>query len=274
MLTRLSYDILYKLYSIAGGRRHLVLRSLMRYSALPVIRILQKKVSMELHPDLDWAAKLRLLMGWYEYYTVEVCKTLLRPGMIVLDVGAHNGYYSRLFSKLVHPGGKVWAFEPHPENYYLLCQNTRPLKYRNVIPVRKAISNQVGQADFFDMAGSGQHSLFDVSKYLSHFTLRGKIRVETTTIDAFLAQEGNPEISFIKVDIEGGEVAALAGMSETIARSSRLALVVEFNPGALLSAGVKPSEFLHQLCMLGFAVKPIRPDVPLGESDRGCPKPS
>ena len=49
--------------------------------------------------------KLDLINEVYEKETVTVFKKIIKPGMIVLDIGAHIGFFTRLFSKLVGPKG-------------------------------------------------------------------------------------------------------------------------------------------------------------------------
>ena len=63
------------------------------------------------------------------------------------------------------------------------------------------------------------------------------------------------------MDIEGAEPAALKGMVSTIERSKSLAMIVEFNPGALKAGGTEPEEFLKQLLAAGFEISAIGPDA-------------
>lgn len=218
---------------------------------------------MVLSSDLYWGTKTRLLLGLYEQESVRVCKSIIKPGMNVLDVGAHVGYYSRLFSDLVGTEGRIWAFEPDPETYKLLAQNVHLPRYQNIIPVQKAVSDTIGLLEFFVMTSSGAHSLYNVTaqkSYDQRFMVREKITVESITIDDFLAGQGNPDIHFIKIDIEGGEPRAFIGMRKTISRAKYLTILVEFNCSALESAGVTPSEFLGQLGGMGFQIKAICSD--------------
>jgi len=54
------------------------------------------------------------------------------------------------------------------------------------------------------------------------------------------------------MDIEGAELAALRGMRRTIAASPGLALVMEYNPGALQAFGHEPAAALNEALALGF----------------------
>src|SRR6201999_566014 len=59
-------------------------------------------------------------------------KHFLSPGMTVLDIGAHRGFHSLLFSKKVGPSGKVIAFEPSPQEAKRLRTNLRMNRCTNV----------------------------------------------------------------------------------------------------------------------------------------------
>ena len=67
--------------------------------------------------------------------------------MIVVDVGAHIGYFTRIFSNLSGPSGTILAFEADPENFTLLKQNTS--HYSNVRAYEEALSAQEGFIHFY-----------------------------------------------------------------------------------------------------------------------------
>ena len=84
--------------------------------------------------------RLALMTGSHEAGTRALFGRIIRPGMTVVDIGAHIGYYTCQFSRLVGPDGGVVSFEPHPRNYELLERNTRGR--RNVTLVRKAAAER------------------------------------------------------------------------------------------------------------------------------------
>jgi FkbM family methyltransferase len=116
----------------------------------------------------------------------------LRSNDTLLDGGANIGVFSVLASPLVR---KVFAVEPHPYNFRLLCENLARNHSSNVVPIQAALSAHSGEALF---QGEGEVG------YLSN---RGQ-RVRTMTID----QVGGREITCMKLDIEGAEVLSLMGM--------------------------------------------------------------
>jgi FkbM family methyltransferase len=234
------------------GPMRFIARASARIIAYPLLRLVANMIAakrgMVFPKKFDWDWKLEMLLWEYESETVALCKRLIKPGMNVVDAGAHIGYYTLLFSELVGPSGKVYAFEPHPDNFPLLLHNTRCGKYHNVVPVQKAISDQIGLVKLFESTKTGSHSLYD-SEIAS-----GQTFVETTTLDAFLVEIGAPPVHLIKMDIQGAEPAALIGMSDLIARSKQLMLIVEYCPGCLMAAGINPSAFLRQLSAAGLSI--------------------
>lgn len=194
-------------------------------------------------------------MGWYEYESVEWSRKLIRPGMTVVDIGAHVGYYTRLFSRLVGPSGTVLAFESHPENFAVLRKNVSGRKHRNVKLFDVALADQVGSVPLYVSPGSTNHSL------LEGFTQAQEvIEVKGTTLDTVLSEVGIDRIDFVKIDVEGAEPLVLAGMQQTISRSSDMNLLIEYNPKALACGGVEPKEMVEVLQKAGFQVGVIRPD--------------
>lgn len=191
--------------------------------------------------------KLDMLFGHYEEETSLLFKNKLRSGMQVVDIGAHIGYFTRIFSKLVGPHGKVYAFEADPENFALLKKNTRHLK--NVVCYQTAISDRAGTIDFYhydDKAGC--HSILPDAPI--EYAKR-KITVPAITLDAFVKENGVTRVDFIKMDIEGGETAALRGMQNTL-RKPDVSLVFEFAPEWVRKAGNEPLAMLRQLESQGF----------------------
>lgn len=202
-----------------------------------------------------WRWRFEFLMGWLEPESLAVCRRFIRPGMTVVDIGAHIGYYTRFFSHWVGRGGRVLAFEPNPENFAVLQRNLAGTKYANVELFPMAVSAQDGVLPLYVSPGHSNHSL------LAGYTPgQDVIEVKTTTLDSFLAARGGARVDFLKCDAEGAEPLVLAGMRETIARSPWLNLLMEYNPPALRCGDTPPREFLGRLERAGFDVRAILPN--------------
>jgi FkbM family methyltransferase len=193
-------------------------------------------------------------MAPWEPETTAVFLSLITDGDVVVDLGAHVGYYTLLAARRVGPEGRVFAFEPHPDNFRLLVKNIESNFYRNVIPVQKAVSNETGEAELF-LQGPTTHSLFRKSKDSNKSVL-----VQTTSLDEYfqtVEQRLRSRIKLIKMDIEGAELQAMLGMRQIINENAEIAIISEFEPDLLKASGSGPSEFISYLTEQGFKLQTI-----------------
>jgi len=195
----------------------------------------------------------------WEVATTLVFEHLIRPGDVVVDVGAHWGYFSLLAATLCTETGKVYAFEPHPKNFAMLAKNIAANHLSNVVTVQSAVSNRDGSTQMFEATGSMGHSVNTLPpewRALDGATPRA-ISVRTVKLDDFFAN--NPvQPRLVKMDIEGAERLAVAGMQSLIERNPSLVLILEFNPTYL--KGQAATDFLDQLAAYGFDVAIINDD--------------
>ena len=189
--------------------------------------------------------------GRYEKFTMQLFKEALAPGMVVCDIGAHIGIYSLLAAQRVGREGRVYAFEPDPRTFLYLVRNIERNGFSNIIiPIKKAVSNHEGVLRLhLDEITSGDTSLF-------HRNTSGRtVEVQSVKLDNFL--EGEAKVDIVKLDIEGGELAALEGMESLLKRSNNVKMFVECNPSMLEVAGSNVEQLLEKLYALGFEVKVI-----------------
>lgn len=202
-----------------------------------IILISVQKHKMYLHPGY--------VLG-FERFETELFKSLVKKGMVVVDIGAYVGYYTLIAADLVGENGKVFAFEPDPSNYALLLKNIEANACKNVFPVQKAVSDRNERLQLFlSEENKAGHRLYD------SYDGRESITVWATSLDRFL--EGKDcKVGLIKMDIEGSEMAALKGMTETLKQNDDLKILTEFWPMGLRRSGYSPEEFLGKLEDLGF----------------------
>ena len=191
---------------------------------------------------------IAMAMDRYEIETTRLFERVLTDRMVVVDVGAHAGYFSLTAARKVGPRGRVYSFEPAPANYELLLRNIELNDYANIMPVNQALSDKVGPATLYlTELDSGRHST-----YHHDLPIKETVAIETTTADAFLEAQGWPKVDLVKIDVEGAELDVLDGMAHLIEKSAALKIIVEFNPGLLQSAGVNPSDLLQKPASMGF----------------------
>ncbi|OUD15003.1 FkbM family methyltransferase [Thioflexithrix psekupsensis] len=188
--------------------------------------------------------------GVYEADEVAVVRSHVRPGDTVLDIGANIGYYSLIFAQLVGEKGKVYAFEPDPSNFALLCQNIALNGYSNIEPINKAVNNHNGLITLHLCDDNrGMHRV-----YSSVCCGEEQVTVESVCLDDFFAEfKGN--IDFIKMDIEGAEYTAIQGMQQLLLRYPNIKLLTEFSPGALCEYGIEPQDFIDLLLKYHFKLQ-------------------
>ncbi len=202
-----------------------------------------------------WEWKVEMLNGSYEKDTTDLFKRIVKPGMTVVDIGAHIGYFTRLFSELTGSSGSVFAFEPDPSNCSLLRKNTA--RCANVTIVNAAISDTTGMIDFYEIEDSTACHSTIPSEAPSK-----KLSVKAVTLDGFV-KEKSISVDIIKIDIEGSEMHAFKGMQELLGSGRALRIVCELNPGALARAGSSPREMIDTLASFGFSAYAILPGAPV-----------
>ena len=210
----------------------------------------------------------RYLMGteqardWYSGHTLEQLDfeaksesgetlKIVREGDVVLDCGAHTGFYATYFAKTVGPAGFVFAFDPYPQNVDLIEYNALLNGLTNVMAVQKAI-------------GSQPRALF-LSQDCQNATQGSEqrlIRTFETTIDSYL--RFSP--TFLKIDIEGYEVEALRGAQAVMKTRPRFHLEVH---GPLLHLfGHNVEDVVAQLPSVedyDYYLKTVSPDGPVSK---------
>jgi FkbM family methyltransferase len=128
-----------------------------------------------------------------------------QPGDVVWDVGAHAGATSYFFAKMVGPTGKVYAFEPDEGTHEFLLRNIELHQLKNVIPIKKALAKDSGKA-LFSMDGTLGAGLAGYTQCEDKQKVR---EVETLSFEDACRDFEVPR--FVKMDVEGAEVAVLSG---------------------------------------------------------------
>lgn len=132
---------------------------------------------------------------------------LIKPGDTVIDVGAHVGDHTSVFCDLVGSEGKVIAFEPLPDVFLKLQSNiTSP----NATLVNSCLSDQAGRVSFVHARGMPSESGMRQRIY-NHPDIADPVTIEVSAmrLDDWIDKVTN--LSFIKIDVEGGEMSVLSG---------------------------------------------------------------
>lgn len=188
--------------------------------------------------------------GAAEPFMTSLFMRAIRPGMVVLDIGAFLGQYSLLAARAVRPAGRVYAFEPDPRNFAFLMKNIARNGFSGWIKaVPHAVSDRSGEIMLYldPDVGSGSSLVFRRRRDAVATSVRA------VTLDEFLGESVTPDI--VKLDIEGGECRALDGMAGMVERASpHLTMFVECFPKALRSSGASARDLVQRLERFGFRV--------------------
>ena len=150
--------------------------------------------------DVDWGAEKLL------------ARNLERDG-IFLDIGAHIGYYSLYMLPLVRA---IYAFEPDPRARAWLTSNLSPYPNAFVVPV--AVGERSGRASYVLSRNP------DTSHLSSNCTSEENVvEVDVVTVDEFVTRH-NLRVTAIKIDVEGFDIAVVAGARQTLRSQAPLVL--------------------------------------------------
>lgn len=168
-----------------------------------------------------------------------VCDSL-RAGQIAVDVGCHKGAYTYWMRRRVGPGGAVYAFEPQPQQVAYLRSVFSAMSYDNVEVVPRALSDHVGSMPLFLPPGRGKthaaslefsaviRSRVPDATAASHPQApvpSPSLSVDVTTLDDFFSTKSHLP-NFLKIDVEGHELAVLHG-AQRILEQSQPAILLE-----------------------------------------------
>lgn len=178
---------------------------------------------------LDLQSEKFYWLGTYEPQLAEMLLKVCKPGMVVYDVGANIGYHSLIFAFAVGKTGKVFAFEPLPTNVERIRKHITLNKLEDTLTVMPyAVADNCRPATFFvhqeNTMGKLEGSIGRDQVYANQIT------VESISLDELSFARGYPLPNIVKMDIEGGAVRAIPGMTQVIATAKPILLIELHGP--------------------------------------------
>lgn len=224
-------------------------------------RSLIERVGYEVHPKVD------------HFISDQVA---LLPGVVapvVLDVGANNGKFARSY-RARFPGARLVCLEPIPH----LAARLRELKgaaHGGFEVIETALSNTDGSASFVINQFEDTSSLLEPDSeqmpesYRSAMQPKARVEVRTARLDTLMQECDLQSIDILKMDIQGGEYAALEGAAAALAarRISIIALEVFMERyyrdqplfGDIAALLARHDYRLHRLYNISFSGRSGRP---------------
>jgi FkbM family methyltransferase len=201
----------------------------------------------------------------YKRYIEDDLRDLLRsfPAIVgagnILDVGANIGYTAVVLARAATSGRKVYAFEPEPFNFNLLQQTARQLEFAGkIVPMQLAVGAEDGNIDLWINDRHHADHRVATEQFRSAHSGSNQVSVPLVSIDSFLQSNPGP-VSFVKIDVQGYELAVCQGMTETLRQNPEIAIVLEFMPSAMRELGFEPSSLIDFLAERDFKVYQVHP---------------
>jgi FkbM family methyltransferase len=168
------------------------------------------------------------LLGGFEPLTLKLYTKIVKPGNVVLDIGANIGSHTLPLANLVGDEGRVIAFEPTRYAISKLNKN---------IQLNKHLQNRISVNQVMLVAGKHEHlkseiysswPLFEHGEEL-HKKHRGQL-MDTAgaiaiSLDNALQQMEIHKVDFIKLDVDGHEYSVLAGSLCTLTKNRPIILM-------------------------------------------------
>jgi len=186
----------------------------------------------------DFVGSTLATTGVWEPHVTRRFQSILSPGDVFVDVGAHIGYYTLLASKLVGAEGHVYALEPARTTYEALCSNLALNGVANVTALRIAAGAEDGRALLYDAppGHSGRASIRDLSGSAGAGGVAGATGVDVRPVASVVPQSERERVRLVKIDVEGYEAEVLSGLEALFVMGIRPALVVEIHVDAASEA--------------------------------------
>jgi FkbM family methyltransferase len=191
---------------------------------------------MRLRLELRESLQRDFLFGLYDRVELGLVRDWLRGGGDFVDVGAHIGMYSVATALELGSRGRVLAFEPNPAARAQLEANLELNGCENVVVSAAAVSDRVGET-VLHVPATPDPSFSSLEP--GRFAEGEPVRVETTTVDAAV-REHRLRPAVVKIDVEGGELAVVAGMEETLELRPTLLVEVDDGSGGHLERQLAP----------------------------------
>jgi FkbM family methyltransferase len=184
----------------------------------------------------------------FEPETTELVKSIVKPGMKILDIGANIGYFTNILAKQIGSTGKIYAFEPVS-------------RYREQVQWHVNANNFTDTVKIFpfglsDKATKLKMGMDNTSASL-HWTPKtppeNYEEIELQRLDDIIEKEKISNIDFIKIDVDGHEPFFINGATEFFKHNSPI-ILIEFANLNLFVAGSNVLVLKEQIEKLGYVL--------------------
>jgi FkbM family methyltransferase len=134
-------------------------------------------------------------LGIYEFEKQIIVAKTVADNDVILELGAHVGYFTIMFSRLVGPKGKVYAFEPIKNNINYIKSHLKLNDINNVKIFEYGAWIKTENLNFDN----------DTHNAKGRISSSGNNQINVVDINEFILNQISGKINLIKMDIEGSE---------------------------------------------------------------------
>ena len=192
--------------------------------------------------DLNKLIDNKVFYGNWEPTITFMFKKIIKPGMVVLDVGANMGYYTLLSAKLMKGTGKIYAFEPTSGGFKRLKTNISLNNFNNIKIENIGLSNENKKIK---------------AKIRHSWKLDGLVEpkednINMMKLDDYLQKNKINKVNFIKIDVDGYEYEVLKGAEKTL-KKDKPVLCLEMGDYEGKNPGYSRQEIISLLNSLNYS---------------------
>ncbi len=197
-----------------------------------------------------------LYKRWYEDPFWALAKR--SPGLFtagdILDIGANIGYTACVFAEARKPDAKIYAFEPDLDSFATLAEIIRRKKLSDAVEIfNMAAGSADGSLEFWHNEEHSADHRVATDQFKSARPPGEKVTtVEVTSVDNFVEARNLQRVAFIKIDVQGYELAVCQGMCRTLEKFPELCVTFEYAPDAMRELGFEPSALLDFFRARGY----------------------
>jgi FkbM family methyltransferase len=183
---------------------------------------------------------------------------VLKPGMVFVDIGANDGYYTLFAAQRVGPAGRVLAVEPSTRERVNLKRNIARNGLGNVTVIPAALGAACGTAELH-LAQSTHSGHNTFGRFANDGVQAENIeQVKVRTLDRVARELGIDRLDVIKIDVEGAEASVIAGARELLT-ATRPLIALEISDKALRGQGSDAQRLIAALRELGYEIGVFSP---------------
>lgn len=191
--------------------------------------------------------------GSFEPNEFAFLERVLRPGMVFVDVGANDGYYTLFAAQRVGRSGRVLSVEPSTRERANLARNIARNGLTNVTVVPVALGAACGTAELrlAQSAHSGHNTL---GRFANDSVQAESVeQVNVRTLDSLTGDVALNRIDVMKIDVEGAEANVIAG-ARTVLAATRPLIVLEISDKALRGQGSDAQRLIAMLREMDYEI--------------------